>query len=328
MPNSKPRVFITRTIPEKPLKMIVAECEVIVWDAENPPPRPKLLDELALADGVVSMLTEKIDREALDAAPKLRVISNYAVGYDNVDVEAASERDIPVGNTPGVLTETTADQAFMLLLAAARRLPESMRYITDGQWQTWFPLQMLGQEVSGATLGIIGLGRIGFAMAQRAKGFGMKILYYGGSNTDYARHSGAKKVDLETLLAESDFISIHAPLNDNTRGMIGAEELQLMKESSILINTSRGGVIQTDALLHALKNNIIGSAALDVTDPEPLPSDHPLLELDNCIVVPHLGSATHQTRERMGLIAAENLLLGLRGERLSHCVNPKVYQTS
>ncbi|MDQ7027842.1 MAG: D-glycerate dehydrogenase [Anaerolineae bacterium] len=326
MPDSKPRVFITRTIPEKALKMIAAACEVIVWDAETPPPRPKLLDELALADGVVSMLTEKIDREALDAAPKLRIISNYAVGYDNVDIEAASERDIPVGNTPGVLTETTADQAFMLLLAAARRLPESIKYVKEGQWQTWFPLQMLGQEVSGATLGIIGLGRIGYAMTKRAKGFGMKFLYHGGSTIEYVERSGAKKVDLETLLTQSDFISIHAPLNDDTRGMIGAEELKLMKNTAILINTARGGVIQTDALLHALKNNIIASAALDVTDPEPLPSDHPLLALDNCIVVPHLGSATHQTRERMGEIAAENLLLGLRGEHLTHCVNPQVYQ--
>jgi glyoxylate reductase len=327
MPNSKPRVFITRTIPEKPLKLIQAECEAIVWDEETPPPRPKLLDELALADGVVSMLTEKIDREALDAAPKLRVISNFAVGYDNVDVDAATEREIPVGNTPGVLTEATADQAFMLLLAAARRLPESMRYVKDGQWQTWFPLQMLGQEVSGATLGIIGLGRIGYAVAKRAKGFGMKILYHGGSNEEYAKRTGALEVDLDTIFTDSDFISIHAPLNADTRGMVNQEKLTLMKDTAILINTARGGIVQTDALLDALKNNSIGGAALDVTDPEPLPSDHPLLELDNCIVVPHLGSATHKTRERMGLIAAENLLLGLRGERLTHCVNPKVYRT-
>ena len=327
MPNSKPRVFITRTIPEKPLKMIQAECEAIVWDEETPPPRPKLLDELALADGVVSMLTEKIDHKALDAAPKLRVISNFAVGYDNVDVDAATERGIPVGNTPGVLTEATADQAFMLLLAAARRLPESIRYVKEGQWETWFPLQMLGQEVAGATLGIIGLGRIGYAVAKRAKGFGMKILYHGGSNEEYAERTGAQAVDLDTIFRDSDFISIHAPLNADTRGMVNQEKLALMKDSAILINTARGGIVQTDALLDALKSNSIGGAALDVTDPEPLPSDHPLLELDNCIVVPHLGSATDKTRERMGLIAAENLLLGLRGERLTHCVNPKVYQT-
>jgi glyoxylate reductase len=326
MPTTKPRVFITRTIPDKPLKTIQAECEVIVWDMETPPPRAKLLEELALADGVLSMLTEKIDREAIAAAPNLRVISNFAVGYDNVTVDAATERGIPVGNTPGVLTETTADQAFMLLLAAARRLPESIDYVKDGKWETWFPLQMLGQEVSGATLGIIGLGRIGHAMAKRANGFGMKILYQGGSNTEYAQETGAKQVELNTLLQESDFISIHVPLNQQTRGMIGTKELALMKNTAILINTARGGIVQTDALLDALRNKTIGAAALDVTDPEPLPSNHPLLELDNCIIAPHLGSATHQTRQRMGEIAAENLLRGLRGERLLHCVNPQVYE--
>lgn len=323
---AKPRVFISRNIPEKPLKMIEAECEVHVWDDELPPPRPKLLDQLALADGAVVMLTERIDQEVLDAAPKLRVLSNFAVGYDNIDVAALTARKIPVGNTPGVLTETTADQAFALLMAASRRLVEGVEYIRDGKWQTWYPLQLLGHDVHGATLGIIGLGRIGYAMAKRAQGFGMQILYYGGSTREYAERTGAKPVDLDKLLRESDFISIHTPLTENTRGLISSRELGLMKETAILINTARGGIIDTEALVDALTNNKIAYAALDVTEPEPIPANHPLVALENCIVVPHLGSATWATRERMGILATENLLAGLRGEILPHCVNPKVYE--
>jgi len=324
---AKPRVYISRMIPEKPLKMIEAACEVHIHDEDTPPPRPKLLDELAQADGVITMLTERIDKEALDAAPKLKVISNYAVGYDNIDIKAATKHHIPVGNTPGVLTETTADQAFALLLAAARRLVEGVEYVRDNQWQTWNPIQLLGRDIHGATLGIIGLGRIGYAVAKRAKGFGMKILYHGGSNKDFAKKVDAKKVDLEELLKKSDFISIHTPLTEKTRGLIGADELNLMKETAILVNTARGGIVNSDALVDALKNGKISAAALDVTDPEPIAADHPLVNMANCIVVPHLGSATWQTRERMGIIAAENLLAGLAGKRLPHCVNSKVYQT-
>ncbi len=323
---SRPRVFISRMIPEKPLKIIEAECEVHIWDKELPPPRPKLLDELALADGIVSMLTEKIDSKALDAAPKLKVISNYAVGYDNIDVDAATKHHIPVGNTPGVLTETTADQAFALLLASARRLVEGVNYVRDGKWQTWNPIQLLGRDIHGATLGIIGLGRIGYAVAKRAQGFGMNILYHGGSNPEYAQKVDAKEVDFDSLLQESDYISIHTPLNDKTHHMISERELSLMKDTAILVNTARGGVVDSDALVAALQNGNIASAALDVTDPEPISPDHPLVKLANCIVVPHLGSATWQTRERMGILAAENLLAGLRGETLPHCVNMKVYQ--
>lgn len=323
---SKPRVFISRMIPEKPLKIIEAECEVHIWDEELPPPRPKLLDELALSDGVVSMLTEKIDAEALIAAPTLRVISNYAVGYDNIDVNAATQRNIPVGNTPGVLTETTADQTFALLLASARRLVEGVNYVRNGDWQTWNPIQLLGRDVHGATLGIVGLGRIGYAVAKRAQGFGIKILYHGGSNPEFAQKSGAEEVDFDTLLQQSDFISIHTPLNDETHHMIDARAFSLMKETAILVNTARGGVVDSDALVSALQNGEIAGAALDVTDPEPISPEHPLVNLANCIVVPHLGSATWQTRERMGMLAAENLLAGLRGEILPHCVNMKVYK--
>lgn len=326
MPKEKPRVFISRTIPEKALARLRDECDLHIWDGEMPPPRASLLDELAMADGVLSMLTEKIDQEALDAAPKLRVISNYAVGYDNINVAAATERNIPVGNTPGVLTETTADQAFMLLLAAARRLPESIDYVQNGDWQTWFPLQLLGQEVHGATLGIIGLGRIGFAMAKRAMGFGMRILYSGGSTPEFAERTGANAVEFDQLLRESDFISLHVPLTEKTRHLIGSRELGLMKPNAILVNTARGAVVDSEALLHALRERSISGAALDVTDPEPIPKDHPLVGMKNCIIAPHLGSATQQTRQRMGEIAVENLLLGLRGEPLLHCVNPQIYQ--
>jgi glyoxylate reductase len=325
--RQKPRIFISRIIPEKPLKMIEAEAEVHIWEEDSPPPRPKLLDQLALADGAVVMLTERIDQAAFDAAPKLKVLSNYAVGYDNIDVEAATARGIPVGNTPGVLTETTADQAFALLLAAARRVVEGADYVKQGQWKTWNPIQLLGREVHGATLGIIGLGRIGYAMAKRAQGFGMRIIYHGGSNEDYAERTGAVNVELDMLLRESDFVSIHVPLSEKTRGMIGQRELSLMKPSAILINTARGAIIQSDALLEALQTGKIAGAALDVTEPEPIAANHPLVLEPKCLIVPHLGSATWQTRERMGILAAENLIAGLKGEKLPHCVNLKVYQS-
>lgn len=325
--SEKPRVFVSRSVPPQTLAQLRdAELDLHIWEQESPPPRATLLDELALAEGVLTMLTEQIDREALDAAPKLRVVSNFAVGVDNIDLELAAERGIPVGHTPGVLTKTTADQAFMLLLAAARRLVESVRYVKTGQWQTWFPTQMLGYDVTGRTLGIIGLGRIGHAMAKRARGFDMQILYHGGSNEDLARSVSAEAVDLETLLRRSDYVSIHVPLTEKTHHLIGAEQLALMKQTAILINSARGPIVDTDALVAALRDKTIAYAALDVTDPEPLPADHPLLSLDNCIVAPHLGSATWDTRERMGAIAVENLLLGLRGERLLHCANPAVYR--
>lgn len=325
--QKKARVYISRMIPEKPLKMLEDFAEVHIWEGETPPPRAKLLDELALADGAIVMLTEKINQEALDAAPKLRVLSNYAVGYDNIDIDAATARGIPIGNTPGVLTETTADQAFALLLAAARRVVEGVDYVKAGQWQSWNPIQLLGYEVNGATLGIIGLGRIGYAMAKRAQGFGMRLLYHGGSNREYAAKVGATAVDLESLLRESDFISIHCPLNENTRGMIGAKEFAMMKASAILINTARGAIIQNDALLEALQTGKIAGAALDVTEPEPIAANHPLVLEPRCLVVPHLGSATWKTRERMGILAAENLIAGLKGEKLPHIVNPKVYRS-
>jgi glyoxylate reductase len=264
----------------------------------------------------------------MDAAgASLKVISNHAVGYDNIDVRAATLRRIPVGNTPGILTETTADFAFALLLAAARRVVEGERAIHRGLWKTWGPQWLLGSDVHGATLGIVGFGRIGQALARRAAGFAMRILFFDPHPPEGWQACGviAEPVGLDTLLAESDFVSIHTPLNDQTRSLFNAETFARMKPSAVLINTARGPVIDQDALYEALKDHTIAAAAIDVTVPEPLPTDSPLLTLDNLIVTPHIASASRATREKMAVMAAENLLAGLRGLQLPYCVNPEVY---
>ncbi len=326
---TKPNVFVTRIIPEGGLERIRRVCDAEVWPEELPPPRNVLLDKVRGADGLLSLLTDPVDAELLDAAgPQLKVVSNYAVGYDNVDVAAATARGIPVGNTPGVLTDTTADMAFALLMAAARRIVEGADYVRAGKWRTWGPTLLLGHDVHGATLGIIGMGRIGQAVARRATGFGMRITYF----DPYCDESKAPFVgvalrcELDELLAEADFVSLHVPLTDETRHMIDARALAQIKPTAVLVNTSRGPVVDTDALYDALSAGQIAYAALDVTEPEPLPGDHKLLTLDNCLVVPHLGSASHATRTQMAVMAAENLLAGLRGERLPNCVNPEVYK--
>lgn len=323
---SKPKVYITRQIPEAGLNLIRESCEVRIWEGDLPVPRDVLLDEIVQIDGLLSLLTEQINDAVISAGQNLRVISNFAVGFDNIDIESANKRKIPVGNTPGVLTETSADFAFSLLMAAARRLSEAEAYVKAGRWQTWSPTLLLGHDIYQATIGIIGLGRIGQAVARRARGFSMRILYHGGSDENAARQIGAEEASLERLLRESDFISIHTPLNDETRGLIGREQFALMKHNAVLINTSRGPVVDSDALYTALSSKKIFAAALDVTDPEPLPAEHPLVSLDNCLVVPHLASASFATRNKMAEMAAENLLAGLRGERLPHCVNPEVYE--
>lgn len=323
---SKPLVYVTRPIPEAGLKLIHETCDVRMWEGDLPVPRDTLLEEIKEVDGLYSLLTEKIDKEVMAAGRNLKVISNMAVGYDNVDVPAATQRKIPVGNTPGVLTETSADFAFALLMSAARRLSEAEHYVKAGKWQTWSPTLLLGHDIHQATLGIIGLGRIGQAVARRARGFSMRILYHGGSDEAAARHLGAEKVSLEQLLGESDFISVHTPLNEATRGFISTEEFKLMKSNAILINTARGPVVDPDALFDALSSQKIFAAALDVTDPEPIPADHPLVSLDNCLIVPHLASASFATRNKMAEMAAQNLLAGLRGEHLPNCVNPEIYE--
>jgi lactate dehydrogenase-like 2-hydroxyacid dehydrogenase len=277
---------------------------------------------------MLTLLTDIVDDELLDAAgPQLKVVSNYAVGFDNIDVDACTRRGIPAGNTPGVLTETTADLAFALLMAAARRLDEGSRYVRAGRWKTWGPLLLLGVDVHGATLGVVGFGRIGREMAKRGAGFGMRVLYHDvqPASAEDERALHATHVDIDTLLAEADFVTLHVNLTDETRHLIGADALARMKPTAVLINTSRGPVVDHVALHAALRDGRIFAAALDVTDPEPLPADSPLLALDNCLVVPHVASASRVTRGRMAAMAADNLLAGLRGERLPTCINPQVY---
>lgn len=323
---TKPKVFVTRIIPDKGLDLVREFCDADVWDGELPPPREEILRRAQGVDGLLSLLTDKIDGEVMDAAGAgLKVISNYAVGFDNIDVDAATARGIPVGNTPGALTDATADFAFALLMSAARRLPEGDRFVRDGKWQTWGPMLLLGSEVHGATLGLVGFGRIGQAMARRASGFDMRVIYY-DPNAQPVPELGATPVDFETLLEESDFISLHTPLTPDTHHLIDAEALSRMKRTAVLVNTSRGPVVDMDTLYEALRDRKIFAAALDVTDPEPLPSTHPLLTLDNLVIAPHIASASHTARGKMAWMAANNLIAGLKGEPLPNCVNPQVYK--
>ncbi len=320
---SRPTVFVARNIPAAGLDLIRAACETRLWQDQLPPPREALLEQVRGCDGILALLTDRIDGAVMDAAgPQLRVISNFAVGVDNIHVAEATRRGIPVGNTPGVLTETTADLAWALLMAAARRVVEGDRYVRDGQWQTWEPQLLLGPDVYGATLGIVGFGRIGQAVARRAQGFAMRVLY---SSRSIIEAPGATRVDFQTLLRESDFVTIHTPLTPDTRHLFNKEAFKVMKRGAILVNTARGPIVDQGALCEALQSGHIAAAALDVTDPEPIPPDDPLLTLPNCIVVPHIGSASIATRNRMAEMAARNLLAGVRGERLPHCVNPEVY---
>ena len=323
---AKPRVFVTRIIPNQGLDLAQAHCEVDLWTGELPPPRETLLARVKGVDGLLCLLTDRVDGEVLDAAgSQLKVVSNHAVGYDNIDVPAATARGIPVGNTPGILTDATADFAFALLMAAARRIVEGERYVREGKWKTWGPSLLLGPDIHGATLGLVGFGRIGQAMARRAQGFDMRVLYCDPSVPHADASLDAAPVDLATLLRESDFVSIHTPLTPETRGLMNRERLALMKPTAVLINTARGPVVDPAALYEALSERRLFAAALDVTDPEPLTPDSPLLTLDNLIVVPHIASASVATRQKMSLMAAQNLLAGLRGERLPNCVNPEVY---
>ncbi|NJD28265.1 MAG: D-glycerate dehydrogenase [Chloroflexi bacterium] len=325
---NRPRVFVARIIPDDGLEPIRAACDVEVWPNELPPQRAELLRAIEGCDGVLTLLTDRVDDEFLDhAGPGLKVVSNFAVGFDNIDVPACTRRGVAVGNPPGVLTETTADLAFALLMAAARRLPEGDRYVRGGQWRTWGPMLLLGPDVHGSTLGIVGFGRIGQAVARRARGFGMRVLYHDLSRVDESieRELGATFLPLEEVLAQADFVSLHVNLSDETRGLIDTARLRRMKPSAIVVNTSRGPVVDSMALFEALRDGVIAGAALDVTDPEPLPSDHPLLTLENCLVVPHIASASRATRGKMAAMAAANLLAGIRGERLPTPVNPEVH---
>ncbi|MFN2484082.1 MAG: 2-hydroxyacid dehydrogenase [Candidatus Limnocylindria bacterium] len=324
-----PRVFVTRRIPDEGLERVASAADTDLWQGELPPHRSELLRRVAGVDGLLSLLTDVVDAELLDAAgPQLKVVSNYAVGFDNIDVAECTRRGIPAGNTPGVLTETTADLAWALLMAAARRVDEGSRYVRADRWQTWGPMLLTGVDVHGATLGIVGFGRIGREMAKRATGFGMRVLYQDverATAEDEARHGGARFVELDELLEESDFVTLHVTLTNETRHMIDAAALRRMKPTAVLVNTSRGPVVDQAALHDALRDGEIFAAALDVTDPEPMRADDPLLGLENCLVVPHIASASRATRARMAEMAADNLIAGLRGERLPNVINPEIY---
>jgi glyoxylate reductase len=323
----KPRVFISRPIPPEPLALIQAECEVDMWSEVTvaPPIREKIVGK----DGLLTYGHELVTGEMMDTAPNLRVIANMGVGYDHIDAKAATERGIPVGNTPGVLDETVADMAFALLLTAARNVLKGDRFVRSGTWAVYNPNIFWGAEIHDSTLGIIGLGRIGRAIARRARGFNMKVLYYRRNRTpEVEQELGVQYAPFDELLAQADFVILMVPLTEATYHLIGARELALMKKTAILINPARGPVVDPKALAEALQTGVIAGAGLDVFEPEPPPPDDPLLTLDNIVLAPHLGSATVKTRTRMGMMAAENLLAGLRGELLPYQVNPGVGRRS
>ena len=322
---SQDKVFVTRQLPPAALERLAAFCDLEVWEEFMPPAYEIIRDKVGALSGLLSLLTDRIDAELMEAGKGLKVISNMAVGYDNIDVAAASARGIPVGHTPGVLTETTADFAFALLMAAARRIPEAKQYIHAGKWRTWHPTVLSGQDIYGATLGIVGFGRIGQALARRAAGFNMRVLVDTLEPEDEVRAAGGEKVNLEELLRESDFVSLHVPLTDDTYHLIGKQELAAMKASAVLINTARGAAVDLAALYEALRDGEILAAGLDVTEPEPISLEDPLLTLDNCLVVPHIASASVATRGKMAQMAVDNVIAGLRGEPLPTCVNPEIY---
>jgi glyoxylate reductase len=327
---SKPRVFVSRIIAKEALDKIVAGAEMEVWPEELPPPYETLLEKTKDADGILTMLSDRMDAAAIGGSPRLKVISNMAVGYDNIDIKVATQRGIVVGYTPGVLTETTADLTFALMLASARRIVEADNYTRQGKWKTWGPMVLQGQDIHNAVLGIIGLGRIGAAVARRARGFDMKVLYFSRTRRSPEEENslGVKYVSkVSDLLAMSDFISIHVPLNTETKNMIGKTEFALMKPNAVFVNTSRGAVVDQKALYEALNNGLIFAAGIDVTETEPIPPDDPLLTLPNIIIPPHIGSSSFATRTKMAMMAAENLLAGLGGEIPPDCVNPEALKS-
>jgi glyoxylate reductase len=313
------RVFVTRQVLPQGIARLYEAAEVRVWEKDSIVPYDELRREAARCDALLTTVADRVDAPLLEANRHLKCVANYGVGYDNIDVAAAARCGIPVGNTPGAVTEATADLAFALLMTGARRLMESADYVARGEWTGWHPQLFLGMDVYRATLGIIGFGRIGQAVARRARGFEMRILY-SGSPKPQAAELGAQHVPLETLLAESDFVSVHTAFNPQTYHLIGAAQMAQMKPTAMLINTARGGVVDPHALYEALRAGTIACAALDVTEPEPIPPDSPLLTLSNCLIVPHIGSATVRTRIRMGEMATENILAALRGDALPYAV--------
>ena len=325
MSQQQPKIYVTRRLPEAALAPLRTCGEVQVWESDHAIPRETLLQEIIDTVALLGMVTERIDDDLLDHAPQLKLVANMAVGYDNVDVPALTRRGVVLTNTPGVLTETTADLTFALMLGIARRIGEGERRVRAGRWPVWSPFVFLGTDVHHATLGIIGLGRIGIEVAKRARGFDMRVLYHNRSqNKDAEEQLGCTRVDMDTLLSESDFVVVLVPLGPQTHRLISAPQLKKMKPTAFLVNAARGPIVDAPALYEALRDNVIAGAALDVTDPEPLPADDPLLTLDNCLVVPHVGSASIATRTRMATLAAENIAAFLSGRRPPTPVNPQV----
>ncbi len=320
----RPRVYVTRQVFPEAIALLEAAGEVRVWPGETPPPYEALRAETAQADALFCLLTDRIDAPLLEASPRLRVVGNMAVGYNNIDVPAATRLGVYVGFTPGVLTETSAEFTIALLLAWTRRIPEAQRYAREGRWKTWGPMTLLGVDLREATLGIVGLGRIGEAVAGRARGLGARVLYHSRTRKAEAeRRLGIEYVPaLDDLLARSDFVSLHVPLTPQTKGMIGEAELRAMRPGAVLINTARGDVVDQAALVRALEERCIAGAALDVTDPEPLPPDHPLYRMDNVLITPHIASATRGTRLKMAMMAVQNIVDVLEGRAPRHCANP------
>ncbi|MGB9713442.1 MAG: glyoxylate reductase [Candidatus Bathyarchaeales archaeon] len=323
---AKPKVYVTRELPERGLKIIKEHFDAEVWKEYAPPPKKVIIEKARNVDALATLLSDKIDAEVFDAAPNLKIVAQMAVGFDNIDVQEATKRGVYVTNTPEVLTDTTADFAWALLMAVARRVVEADKYVRTGQWKVgWHPSMLLGRDVHGATIGIVGAGRIGYAVAKRASGFNMKILYYDViPRPEMEKELGAKRVDLDTLLREADFVSIHVPLMKETHHLINAEKLKLMKKTAYLINNARGPVVDEKALYEALKEGRIAGAGLDVFEQEPTPVDNPLLKLDNVVVAPHISSASYETRSRMAEMVAENLVAFFEGRKPPNLVNPEV----
>lgn len=318
----RPIVFVTRRLPGGALDLLAKRTELRLWEDEQPPPRRELLRQAAGCHGLLTLLTDRVDTELLEGAPNLVVVSNMATGIDNIDVAAASRRRVLVTRTPGILSETVADFTFGLLLAAARRVAEADRYVRAGRWKSWGPSILLGHDVFGATLGIVGMGGVGREVARRARGFGMRIVYHSRARKPaLERRYGMAFLPLEELLPQSDFVTLHTALTPQTRHLIGRRELGLMKDTAVLINTGRGPLVDQKALYEALQGGRIAGAALDVTDPEPIPPSDPLLGLDNVVIAPHIASASVATRTRMAMLAAENLLAALGGRIARDSVN-------
>ena len=328
-PVAKPTVLVTRLVPGDWRDRLSLVADVVTWDEDRPIPRDILMERIGDVDALYCMLTDRVDAELLDAAPRLRAVATMSVGTDNIDLAECTLRGIPVGNTPDVLTETTADTAWLLMLASARRAGEGIDVVRDGEWGTWKPGFMLGSDVHGTTIGIVGLGRIGEAVARRAQGFSARVLYTARSRKPEAEaRLGVAWRSLADLLAESDHVVLTVPLTPETRHLIDSAALRRMQPHATLINVSRGPIVDTDALVEALNEGWIGAAGLDVTDPEPIPPDHPLVGMVNCTILPHIGSASLQTRQAMANLAADDVVAALRGERMPACANPGVYEIS